>query len=163
MRKTFTTLFVLAVITGVLSFIATLCDVRSGANRGYVMSGDATYYYDDLGDEYVGFREIPEDGKIRYFDEETHIMAKGETEISGNLYLFGSDGVMMTGFQDVKGAKRYYSPDTGIMKKGWLHDKGDTYYFNEETGEMLTGWQELSGKKYYFDGTYFPDVGCYKS
>ena len=151
MGKQCLTVFVLAIITTVLSFVASLCDVRSGANRGWVFSGDATYYYDDLGDEYVGFREIPEDGKIRYFDEETHIMAKGETEISGNLYLFGSDGVMMTGFQDVKGAKRYYSPDTGIMKKGWLHDKGDTYYFNEETGEMLTGWQELSGKKYYFE------------
>ena len=172
MGKQCLTVFVLTIITVVLSFIASLCDVRSGANRGWVYSGDATYYYDDFGEEYVGFREIPEDGKTRYFDEETHIMAKGETEISGNFYYFDKDGVMMTGFQDVKGTKRYYSPQTGIMKKGWLHDNNDTYYFSEDTGEMLTGWQELSGKKYYFEpesgkaakglfnleaGTYFAD------
>ena len=116
MGKQCLTVFVLTIITVVLSFIASLCDVRSGANRGWVFSGDATYYYDDFGEEYVGFREIPEDGKTRYFDEETHIMAKGETEISGNFYYFDKDGVMMTGFQDVKGTKRYYSPQTGIMK-----------------------------------------------
>ena len=52
MGKQCLTVFVLAIITTVLSFVASLCDVRSGANRGWVFSGDATYYYDDLGDEY---------------------------------------------------------------------------------------------------------------
>ncbi len=151
MRKTFTTLFVLAVITGVLSFIATLCDVRSGANRGYVMSGDATYYYDDFGEEYVGFKVMPEDGTTKYFDEDTHIMAKGETEISGNMYLFSNEGVMLTGFQTTGGKTRYYSPGTGVMKKGWLNDNSETYYFDETTGEMVTGWTEIDGNKYYFD------------
>jgi len=153
MRKTFTTLLVLTIITGVLSFIATLCDVRSGANRGYVQSGDATYYYDELGDEYVGFKVMPEDGTTKYFDEETHIMAKGDYEISGNMYLFSNEGVMLTGFQKTGGKTKYYSPETGVMKKGWLDDKQDTYYFDEETGEMLTDWQELNGNKYYFDPT----------
>ena len=137
MRKTFTTLFVLAVITGVLSFIATLCDVRSGANRGYVMSGDATYYYDDFGEEYVGFKVMPEDGTTKYFDEDTHIMAKGETEISGNIYLFSNEGVMLTGFQTTGGKTRYYSPGTGVMKKGWLNDNSETYYFDETTLQLI--------------------------
>ena len=164
MGKQLLSVLVMAVITAALSFTASFCDVRSGANRGWVYSGDATYYYDDFGDEYVGFKVMPEDGTTRYFDEETHIMAKGETVISGNKYLFDGEGVMLTGFQSDGKVTRYYSPETGIMKLGWLNDKTDLYYFDKTTGEMATSWQEIDGKKFYFepetgkaDGKYYAD------
>lgn len=155
MGKQLLSVLVMAVITAALSFTASFCDVRSGANRGWVYSGDATYYYDDFGDEYVGFKVMPEDGTTRYFDEETHIMAKGETVISGNKYLFDGEGVMLTGFQSDGKVTRYYSPETGIMKLGWLNDKTDLYYFDKTTGEMATSWQEIDGKKFYFE----PETG----
>ena len=151
MGKQLLSVLVMAVITAALSFAASFCDVRSGANRGWVYSGDAAYYYDDFGEEYSGFKVMPEDGTTRYFDEETHIMAKGETEISGNKYLFDGEGVMLTGFRETGGVTRYYSPETGIMKLGWLNDKTDLYYFDETTGEMATSWKEIEGKKFYFE------------
>lgn len=150
MGKQLFTVFILGVITAALSFVASFCEVRSGANRGYVQTGDATYYYDDFGEEYVGFNVMPEDGTTKYFDEDTHIMAKGETEISGNKYLFDSEGVMQTGFQEVGGQKRYYSPDTGVMKTGWLKNNNEDYYLDESTGDLLLGWQTIKGNKYYF-------------
>ena len=109
MVKNIFAVFVMAAITAVLSTVAWGCEVRSGANRGWVYSGDAVFYYDEYGEEYSGMHVMPEDGTRRYFDEETHIMATGETEIDGSKYMFDADGVMMTGFQTVNGALRYYS------------------------------------------------------
>ena len=148
--KQFMAIFVMALITASLSAVAVKCDVRSGANRGWVYSGDAAYYYDDHGQEYAGFMVMPEDGTKRYFDLETHIMVKGEAEIDGNKYLFDGNGVMLSGFQTVNGKTRYYSLDTGIMQKGWLYSDSGTYYFDEATGDQITGWTEIDGNKYYF-------------
>ena len=147
MGKPLLSVFIMAVITAALSFTASFCDVRSGANRGWVYTGDAVYYYDDFGEEYSGFKVMPDDGTTRYFDEETHIMVTGETEISGNRYLFDADGVMLTGFRETGGVTRYYSPETGIMKLGWFNDKTDLYYYDETTGGMATSWEEIEGKR----------------
>ena len=176
MGKSFLTVFVLGIITAALSFAASFCEVKNGAYRGWVQDGDAVYYYDDFGDQFVGFNVMPEDGTTRYFDEETHILATGETLISGNKYLFDGEGIMLTGFQKVDGKTRYYSPGTGVMKTGWFNDNSADYYFDEKSGDMATGWMEIEGKKYYFepesgkltkglftgeDGTFYadPDTG----
>ena len=148
--RQFMAIFIMAVITASLSVVASKCDVRSGANRGWVYAGDAAYYYDDQGEEYVGFVVMPDDGTKRFFDYETHIMAKGEVEIDGNKYLFDGNGIMMTGMQTVNGTVRYYSPDSGILMTGWLTTESGTFYFDEQTGDQVTGWTEIGGDKYYF-------------
>ena len=150
MGKSVFAVFIMAVITAVLSIVARDCDVRSGANRGWVHSGEGSYYYDDEGEEYSGMKIMPDDGTKRYFDEDTHIMVTGEAEIEGKKYLFDADGIMLTGFQTVNGNKRYYSIDTGAMKTGWHKTDAGTYYFDEVTGNEVAGWNEIDGKKYYF-------------
>ena len=52
MVKNIFAVFVMAAITAVLSTVAWGCEVRSGANRGWVYSGDAAFYYDEHGEEY---------------------------------------------------------------------------------------------------------------
>ena len=150
MVKNIFAVFVMAAITAVLSTVAWGCEVRSGANRGWVYSGDAAFYYDEHGEEYSGMHVMPEDGTRRYFDEETHIMATGETVIDGSKYMFDADGVMMTGFQTVNGALRYYSVETGIMKTGWYKSDEGTFYFDLNTGNAASDWTEIDGSLYYF-------------
>ena len=65
MVKQIFSVFIMAVITAALSTVAWGCEVRSGANRGWVYSGDAAYCYDDQGEEYVGMHIMPEDGTRR--------------------------------------------------------------------------------------------------
>ena len=88
MGKSFLAVFYMMIITAVLSAVAWNCDVRSGADRGWVHTADASYYYDDNGDEYTGMHVMPDDGTTRYFDPNTHIMVTGEVEIDGQKYLF---------------------------------------------------------------------------
>lgn len=175
MGKSFLAVFYMLVITAALSAVAWNCDVRSGANRGWVYNGDCAYYYDEVGDEYVGLHVMPDDGTKRYFDPETHAMVTGEVEIEGKKYFFDSEGVMGTGFQTVDGNTRYYSLDTGVLKTGWYKADAGTYYFDEATGNQVTGWSEIDGNKYFFgadgklakgifateDGKYYsdPDTG----
>lgn len=172
MGKQFLSILAMAAFTAVISLIAFHCEVRSGANRGLVYAGGEAYYYDDVGEEVAGFVLIPEDSTVRYFDEDTHTMVKGEIEISGNRYLFDKDGVMQTGFQTDKGNTRYFIPGSGLMKTGWMMEGKDAYYFDPETGYMVTGWKEINDHKFYFGedgkmvrgvfnidgGVYFADV-----
>lgn len=172
MWKQFLSVLAMAAFTAGLSFIALHCNVRSGANRGLVYTGGEAYYYDDVGDEVSGFVVIPDDGTVRYFDDETFKMAKGEIEISGNKFLFDRDGIMLTGFQTEKGVTRYYSPGSGAMKTGWMMEGSDAYYFDPETGVMTVGWKDINDHKFHFNedgkmtkgvfgdenGTYFADI-----
>ena len=148
--KQFLAIFVMALVTASLSSVAWKCEVRSGANRGWVYTGDSAYYYDDQGEELVGMQVMPDDGTTRYFDPETHAMVKGEVEIDGNRYFFDENGVLATGFQTVDGNTKYYGNDTGIMKTGWVTSGPEKFYFDEMTGNEVFGWTEIGGNKYYF-------------
>ena len=173
MGKQFLSILAMAAFTAVISLIAFHCEVRSGANRGLVYAGGKAYYYDDVGDEVVGFVFLEDDGSTRYFDEDSHTMVKGEIEISGNRYLFDKEGVMQTGFQtDKNNNTRYFVTGSGLMKTGWMMEAQDAYYFDTETGYMVKGWKDIGDRKFYFGedgkmvrgvfgdgkGTYFADV-----
>ena len=148
--KQFLSVFVMALVTASLSAVAVNCEVRSGADRGWVYVGESAYYYDEQGEELVGMNVIPEDGTVRYFDPETHVMVKGEVTVDGDRYYFGEDGIMAKGFQTVDGNVRYYGQDTGIMKTGWVESGPAKFYFDETTGNQVKGWNDIGGNKYYF-------------
>ena len=157
------------VLIGVISFV---CYLIFGIKRGWVKTDAGTYYYEH-GEAYSGLKTMS-DGTVRYFDPATNIMVTGEADIEGNKYLFDSEGVMLTGFQETDGVKRYFSPESGIMVRGAFSDEagkyyadpdtgavasgctvigGKQYYFDPSTGVMKTGWVEKDGEKYYFDET----------
>ena len=60
--KQFVSIIIMALVTASLSAVAFKCEVRSGANRGWVYAGDAAYYYDDEGEECYGMHVMPDDG-----------------------------------------------------------------------------------------------------
>ncbi len=148
--KKLISLFTAAVITAVFCTAACGCGSGFGKKHGWVYSGGAAYYYDDDGNEYSGIHVMPDDGTTRYFDEDTHIMIRGEAEVDGNKYLFDSDGIMQTGFQTVNGNKRYYDTSTGIMQTGWYKDGQDTLYFDPATGDQVTGLTDIGSDSYFF-------------
>ncbi len=81
--------------------------------------------------------------------------------------MFGSDGKMVTGWQQVDGGYYYFHTD-GKMLTGWLSDGTNSYYMDPANGRMSTGWKQIENSYYYFnnsghkltgwiqiDGTYY--------
>lgn len=72
-------------------------------------------------------------------------------ESKANLYYFGEDGVMVTGWQQINNSTYYFDKD-GIMQKSTWKKHGEDRYYLGKKGAALTGWQEIKKKKYYFEG-----------
>jgi len=137
---------VAVVAIGLISFV---CYLIFGIKRGWVKTDAGTYYYEH-GEAYSGLKTMP-DGTVRYFDPATNIMVTGEADIEGNKYLFDSEGVMLTGFQETNSVKRYYNPENGMMVKGAFQNENGKYYADPETGAIATGCTVIDGKQYYYD------------
>ena len=75
---------------------------------GWVNMDKGWYYFD------------PNDGKC------TVNLAR---EINDSWYMFGKDGKMLTGWQQVDGAYYYFHTD-GRMLIGWLSDGTNNYYMD---------------------------------
>ena len=102
----------------VLAAAAFVCYEVFIVKRGWVTTGEGTYYYDDYGKAYSGLSNMP-DGTVRYFDPATNLLCTGEVNIDGNNYLFDDNGVMLFGLQKMK----YYDPQTGIRQVGWIESE----------------------------------------
>ena len=71
--------------------------------------------------------------------------------VDGHWYVFGSDGIMRSGWQFVNGMWYYLDPLNGDMKAGWLLYKGKWYYLDLSNGDMKTGLLLApDGYRYYF-------------
>ncbi len=84
----------------------------------------------------------------------------GWQEISGKKYYFNDDGIMLTGWQNID-SKWYYFNSSGTMQTGWQKLSGKWYYFDAD-GAMLKGWQKISNKWYYFDASGVMKTGWQK-
>ena len=84
----------------------------------------------------TGLQEVGE--KSYYFNDEGE-MVTGSVKIDGNDYLFGTDGIMQTGWQTIGGVK---------------------YYYDKTSGKKVTGEVTIDGKKYKFgtDGKFIEEV-----
>lgn len=82
-------------------------------------------------------------------------------EIGKNVYRFGTDGKMASGwFKDLSG-KWYYFNEAhdgffGRMVTGWFYDNrdGKWYYLNPTDGAMSIGWIQTNEKWYYLNPAY---------
>lgn len=104
--------------------------------------------YDDFYDTYIIWSEdgnYYELGGLIY-DKEGNL-ANGFTKIDGAWYLL-ADGIKMTGFATVDGARRYFGAD-GVMVTGLKTIDGSRYFFDDK-GRMETGAVKVGGKLYYF-------------
>ena len=67
-------------------------------------------------------------------------------------YLNPEEGVMLTGLQDINGA-RYYLNASGAMETGWKQLNGNWYYF-QTNGSLLRNGTTPDGYKVNRDGIW---------
>ena len=75
--------------------------------------------------------------------------------LRNDWFYFGTDGKMLTGWQQIGGEYYYLNSDSknvlGKMMTGWLSDGTNKYYMDTSSGKMAHGWKELEGSWYYFN------------
>ena len=160
---------------------------ENGVRRtGLLNLGGTVYYANADGACQRGF--VPLEDGVRYFDEQ-YIMRTGLTQVGDKLYYFNGDGIMQTGmialetgkymfgadgiaisgwFANEQGQRFYFGPGNaalvglqsvedavylfdgeGVMQTGWSGDLAARYYFGPD-GKMLTGWNAIEGRSFYF-------------
>lgn len=75
---------------------------------------------------------------------------------NGNWYYIGNDGVMKTGWQQIKGYW-YYLDHSGVMQTGWMKDN-DKWYFLLPNGAMATN-TVIDGRQLGAEGAWVPGEG----
>ena len=145
-----------------------------GMLHGQQDVGQVTYYFDDWnGAQVTGLKQVQ--GKTYYYAPA--MVKNGEAYANGHWRYFGADGVMQTGFVQLKDGRTvyyngagemrygeqainhrwyYFDPVNGAMKRGWftLPDKRKVYYDLQANGQgrgMLHGQQQLGDQIYYFN------------
>ena len=128
------------------------------------------YYFDADGCMKMGYRKIgnkryyfdPESGKSTtgVYNTGSYVfdflgkgeVAKGLTEVDGELYYFHpQDGNALKGLR-VIGNERYYFNDIDYKaESGFVTIDSNTYYFNPITFKSVSGEVEIEGNIYRFD------------
>ena len=103
--------------------------VWNGSTYSFVQSGSNWYFNATKGSSY---------------------QARSEWVILDNTYYFNESGVMVTGWQKIKGKWYYFNTD-GSMQTGWVKSDGKYYYLSPSDGSMQTENQTIKGKKYQFN------------
>lgn len=90
-------------------------------------------------------------GDIWYLFDSNGMMLTGWQNRNGHYYYMNQSGAMVTGWL-LDGNVWYYLNADGAMATGWITVNNQTYYLSE-SGAMVTGWKEIGGQFYYF----YPD------
>lgn len=121
--------------------------------KGLKTISDVKYGFDDNGRNSDGW--IVVNGKYRCYIDHDKGMLTGLQKIDGELYWFGTNGIMRTGMQAIADStgnqKVYYFGEDGAMVHGLVIVNDKLYYLDEKTGERATGWKTINEKTYYFD------------
>lgn len=119
-----------------------------GMLHGMQKVGKDTYYFDPgMGTQESGFKQV--NGKTYYFSPSR--VAGREANINGYWYNFDANGVMSTGFTQLKDGRTVYYNGLGQMQYGEQYLNGKWYFFNQRDGRMAMGWQTLpDGRLVYY-------------
>ena len=115
-------------------------------------------YYNEKGQMQHGFTQVPNKANnttsTYHFAENNGDMTKGEAQLNGHWYNFGTDGKMMTGFHHIAGNRTVYYSDKennkGQMQKGLTKVGNSTYYFALNNGDMFRGEHSINNHWYNF-------------
>ncbi|EFU60246.1 leucine-rich repeat protein [Actinomyces sp. oral taxon 180] len=97
----------------------------------------------------------PKDGKwvsdsrgwwYRYSDGSYPVSER--VAIGGQVYRFGADGYMRTGWVSEQGSW-FFHGGSGAEASGWVKDGGSWYYLAPGSGAMATGWVKDGDSWYY--------------
>ena len=115
-----------------------------------------TYYYDNNGNKLMGWQDINGeryyfkkerehpgfetiDGKLYYFTDSARMLYDEFVEENGQTYYLGSDGVRVSGLQDIKGQTYYFNPDRNDQLSYGLNVVGDKLYLFGDAGKENPG------------------------
>ena len=115
-----------------------------------------TYYYDNNGNKLMGWQDINGeryyfkkerehpgfetiDGKLYYFTDSARMLHDEFVEENGQTYYLGSDGVRVSGLQDIKGQTYYFNPDRNGQLSYGLNVVGDKLYLFGDAGKENAG------------------------
>ena len=146
-------------VSALLCALMVLAVVFYHPRNGWFEKSGRTYYYED-GQKAVGFRQIGE--HTYYFSEDIgNHMITGLWSIGEEIYLFNSDGVMQTGWQQLspEDDRWFYFDVNGVYQKGWITIDGKTYYVDDMHGRV-TGLKQISQYTYYFDQYGVMQTNC---
>lgn len=98
--------------------------------------------------------------------------------VDGDIYIFGQDGYMLTGWQVVQGSYYYFHANGALgfsewVDGYWLSDDaewryapraswkldGTGWYYQDTSGWYATGWQYIDGSWYWFNGSGYMVTG----
>jgi len=114
---------------------------------GWVDYNNNRFFLDPLGHLIKGW--LPQTDGTYYMQPSTGAMSLGFNLIGEATYYFGTNGHMVTGYQDINGGK-YLFDGAGVMYRGWLNDGVNIRYFFED-GHMAYGLNNIANKMYFFD------------
>lgn len=118
---------------------------------GMVLIDDTLYCFDAVGRMVTNKWYTDIEGQTYYFGEDGVAYIDGTYKINGDWYLFDEWGVRNEeGLVKLNGSYYYYSKKTGKRCTGRVQIGKAVYYFDTDTGKMTSGWVTISGDKYYF-------------
>lgn len=104
------------------------------AETGWNAFGMARYYFsEEDGAALTGWQEI--DGKAYRF-RENGTLCNTPTAVDGVLYVFDTDGQLVSGWYDAADGSRYYGNEDGTALTGWQELENRGVYFSPETGKL---------------------------
>ena len=118
---------------------------------GWVVLNEQRYYYDPAADGTMKRGWFSDEkGNVYYFDMTDGHMLTGAVALDGLNYMFGADGIRVTGMVAREDGSYYYDPATGQMVTGWIALQDKTCYA-DAAGHIVVGTYEIDGQKYHFD------------
>ena len=118
---------------------------------GWVVLNEQRYYYDPVANGTMKRGWFSDEkGNVYYFDMTDGHMLTGAVALDGLNYMFGADGIRVTGMVAREDGSYYYDPATGQMVTGWIALQDKTCYA-DAAGHIVVGTYEIDGQKYHFD------------
>ena len=118
---------------------------------GWVVLNEQRYYYDPAANGTMKRGWFSDEkGNVYYFDMTDGHMLTGAVALDGLNYMFGADGIRVTGMVAREDGSYYYDPATGQMVTGWIALQDKTCYA-DAAGHIVVGTYEIDGQKYHFD------------
>ena len=91
------------------------------------------------------------EGRWYNFDRATGAMSTGLTDLGYKTVLYGEDGAMLYGLQEVEGlGERFFDAVTGELCRGRWVDDGGTRRRVDDDGSLAEGERLIGGGWYWF-------------